>query len=97
MNSYFIYIVECSDQSYYTGMTNNLERRIEEHNFGADERCYTFNKRPLTVVYIEEFNDVNQAIVREKQLKGWSRVKKEALITEKFMDLPGLSKRKIKN
>ena len=91
MNQYYTYILKCSDDSYYVGFTNNIERRFEEHQEGIDSICYTFKKRPLKLVFFEVYIDVNQAIQREKQLKGWSRKKKEALINNKENDLPLLS------
>ena len=80
MKLYYVYILKCSDNSYYTGITNNIDRRLNEHTCGLNKECYTFNKRPLDLVFCTEFNDVNQAIAFEKQVKGWSRKKKEALM-----------------
>ena len=80
MRSYFVYILKCSDNSYYTGFTNNLERRFREHSSGKNKDCYTYDKRPLGLVWFETFNDVLNAIAVEKQIKGWTRRKKEALI-----------------
>ena len=92
MKSYFVYILKCSDNSYYTGFTNNLERRIQEHQSGKNKNCYTFNKRPLKLVWFETFNDVLNAIAIEKKIKGWSRIKKEALIHEDWDKLVLFSK-----
>ena len=80
MKSYFVYIIKCSDNSYYTGFTNNIERRFNEHVSGRNKGCYTFNKRPLELMWFETFNDVLDAIASEKKIKGWTRIKKEALI-----------------
>ncbi|MEO8239457.1 MAG: GIY-YIG nuclease family protein [Flavobacterium sp.] len=91
MKLYYVYILKCSDNSYYTGMSNNIDRRLNEHNFGLNKECYTFNKRPLELVFCTDFNDVNQAILFEKQVKGWSRKKKEAIINDKWEDLEKLS------
>ena len=82
MKTYFVYILKCSDNSYYTGITNNLERRLLEHKSGKSKSSYTFDKRPLKLVWFETFNDVLNAIETEKKIKGWSRRKKEALIEE---------------
>jgi len=82
MKTYFVYILKCSDQSYYTGVTNDIERRIAEHSEGLDEKSYTYKRRPIQLVYCETFIDINQAISFEKQIKGWSRKKKEALIEQ---------------
>jgi len=80
MKTIYLYIVRCQDGSYYIGLTNDLERRLFEHNSGFDPKSYTFQRRPVTLVYCDTFNDPLQAIEREKQIKGWSRRKKEALI-----------------
>ncbi|GJQ24574.1 MAG TPA: GIY-YIG nuclease family protein [Candidatus Brocadia sapporoensis] len=93
MKSYYIYILQCSDGSYYTGVTNNVERRFYEHQEGLIDGCYTHNKRPLKLMYVKEFSDVREAIAREKQVKGWSRKKKEALIRGDFEKLIELAKK----
>ena len=82
MKQYFVYILLCRDNSYYTGITNNLESRLCDHQNGTDPKSYTFKRRPVTMVFHEMFNDVNQAIAFEKQVKGWRRAKKEAIIME---------------
>ncbi|QQR85109.1 MAG: GIY-YIG nuclease family protein [Flavobacteriales bacterium] len=79
-HNYFVYILRCADGSYYTGVTNDLERRMLEHFEGVDRGCFTFSRRPVELAHYEWFNRVEQALAREKQLKGWSRRKKEALI-----------------
>ncbi|MEP0368411.1 MAG: GIY-YIG nuclease family protein [Cyclobacteriaceae bacterium] len=88
---YTVYILICSDYSYYTGVTNDLERRIWEHETGVDRKAYTYRKRPVKLVFHENFNDVNQAIDFEKQVKGWRRKKKEPLISGRWDLLPELS------
>ena len=90
--NYYIYILECSDGSYYTGVTNNVDRRIEEHQNGHNVKCYTFCRRPVKLVYSESYPEIEYAIRREKQIKGWSRKKKQALITGRYNDLPALAK-----
>jgi len=92
---YYVYIVKCFDNSYYTGVTNDLERRINEHNEGSNPESYTYKRRPVELVFYHEFNDINQAIVFEKQIKGWSRRKKEAIINDNWELLPELSKNRI--
>lgn len=92
MRSYFVYILKCSDDSYYTGVTNNLEKRLAEHNAGDSLTSYTFKRRPLLLIYSQQFNDIKQAIALEKQLKGWSRKKKEAFINEEWEKLKLFSK-----
>jgi len=92
MNQYHVYILLCRDGSYYTGITNNIERRIIEHEYGEDPKWYTFKRRPLKLVFNEIFSDVNQAIAFEKQVKGWKRAKKEAIIAGRWDLLPELSR-----
>jgi putative endonuclease len=90
---YYVYILKCSDKSYYTGVTNNLQRRFMEHQSGVDSGSYTFTRRPLQLVFFAEFSDIELAIAKEKQIKSWSRRKKEALINENFDALTLLSKK----
>ena len=80
MNTYFVYILKCSDDSYYTGVTNDLDRRLYEHQSGYRQGSYTHDRRPVELVFFEVFYDIRQAIAFEKQVKGWTRKKKEALI-----------------
>jgi len=80
MKRYFVYMVRCSDGSFYVGITNNIEYRLGQHNFGHDPESYTFTRRPVELVYLSEFGEVIDAIQWEKHLKGWSRAKKTALI-----------------
>ncbi len=75
-------------------MTNSMDRRIEEHNNGNDPSCYTFSRRPVELKYCAHYQYVNDAIRREKQIKKWSRKKKEALINGDFEELIRLAKRR---
>ena len=84
-------MVKCKDDSYYIGVTNNIERRIWEHNSGI-VAGYTQKRRPVTLVYFQEFKDINDAIAFEKQLKGWGRAKKDALVKGDIKALKNLSK-----
>ena len=84
MYTYYVYILECSDNSFYTGITNNLEQRIIQHNKGINTTAYTYTRRPLKLVFYQEFNDVLQAIYFEKKIKGWTKAKKQALIDCKY-------------
>jgi predicted GIY-YIG superfamily endonuclease len=88
---YFVYIVQCSDGYYYTGVTNNLERRLNEHNSGLVDG-FTSKRLPVQLVYSQSFQFIEEAIISEKKLKGWSRKKKEALIKSDFEKLKQLSK-----
>jgi len=80
MYSYFVYILKCSDNSFYTGITNNLDKRFKEHQLGYKKDSYTHKRRPLSLEFYQEFNDVLQAIYFEKKIKGWTRAKEQALI-----------------
>jgi putative endonuclease len=90
---YYVYILKCSDNSYYTGVTNNLQKRFMEHQSGRDSASYTFTRRPVQLVFFAEFSDIEIAIAKEKQIKRWSKRKKEALINENFDALTLLSKK----
>jgi putative endonuclease len=70
-HTYYVYIVECKDWSYYTGVTNDIETRMWQHNTGQDDGCYTYTRRLVELKYVEIFQDINQAIAREKQIKNW--------------------------
>lgn len=91
MKTYFLYILKCSDGTFYTGVTNNLERRLNEHEFGIDTESYTYKRRPVTLEFYEEFNDIKQAIEFEKKIKKWSGKKKQALIDKNWDRLKELS------
>ena len=82
MKSGYIYILLCADGTYYTGSTNNLELRLEQHQSGEGAN-YTRKRLPVELVYYEEYDSVADAFYREKQVQGWSRKKKEALIEGK--------------
>jgi len=87
-----VYILKCSDGSYYTGITKRpIEERVGEHNSGII-KGYTSSKLPVELVFTETFDRIDQAIPRERQIKGWSRKKKEALIRFDYDALPALSK-----
>lgn len=90
-NSLFVYIVECSDNSYYTGVTNNVELRVSQHNQGIDVTAYTHTRRPVVLRFFQEFTNPNEAIAFEKQVKGWSRRKKKALVVGDIKKLKEIS------
>ncbi len=91
MSKGYMYILECANGTYYTGSTKDLERRLWEHqnSIGAN---YTKKRLPVKLVYYEEYNRLDEAFYREKQVQGWSRKKKHALIEKRQEDLPFLSK-----
>lgn len=92
MKTMYVYILLCVDNSYYTGVTDNMERRFVEHQEGIDTGCYTYSRRPLKIVFIQKFNNPKEAIAFEKQVKGWSRAKKQALINADWESLKILSR-----
>lgn len=75
----YTYILRLANNQYYVGTTVNLQHRVQEHNNGVD--TFTRKHLPVTLVYFEEYPTEEQAVTREKQLKGWSRTKKEKLIS----------------
>lgn len=83
MKQSWVYILKCSDGSYYTGCTTNLEKRIQEHNFNKYDN-YTSARLPVELVYSQQFANINDAIAAERQIKGWSKSKKVALIKGDF-------------
>lgn len=92
----YVYILRCSDETYYTGVTSNLDQRMFEHLEGKHKNSYTFKRRPVHLVFFSEFTDINLAFEKEKQIKKWSRAKKEALIKGRYDILPNLAKKKFK-
>jgi len=88
-----VYIVLCSDDSFYIGVTNDVERRVWEHNEGIDTGCYTFKRRPVRLMYASEFPDAMSAIDWEKRIKRWSREKKQALIDGDWKRIKALTHR----
>src|SRR5690554_2995470 len=92
----YVYILLCSDDTYYVGVTSNLEKRIEEHIVGKYYESYTYSRRPLKLVYYTTFTDIVIAIEYEKKIKKWSKQKKLALIEGRYDDLSNLSKKKFK-
>jgi predicted GIY-YIG superfamily endonuclease len=87
-----VYILQCSDGSYYTGITQKpVEARVWEHNARVVEG-YTSTRLPVTLMCVEVFDRIDEAIVRERQIKGWNRLKKEALIAGAYEALPALAR-----
>ncbi|MCP2679072.1 GIY-YIG nuclease family protein [Maricaulaceae bacterium NA33B04] len=91
----WVYILKCSDGSYYVGSARGetMDRRMAEHQSGS-LGGYTSTRRPVELVWSEWFQSITDAIGVERQIKGWSRAKKEALIAGAFNQLPELSKRR---
>jgi putative endonuclease len=89
---YYVYMLLCADNSIYTGITSALEIRVGQHQFGVDPTCYTFTRRPVTLVHASDFRNVDDAIAWEKHLKRWSRAKKMALIADDWPRIQELAK-----
>jgi putative endonuclease len=90
----YVCMVRCTDGSYYVGSTRaGLDRRISEHNNGV-YGGYTSKRRPVSLVWAESFLNITDAIAVERQVKGWSRAKKEALIQGNFDLVRQLAKRR---
>jgi len=88
----WVYILRCADGSYYVGCTTNLEQRIAQHHAGTFTG-YTSSRRPIEVAWVSEHQMIRDAIAAERQIKRWSRAKKEAVIRRDWDALPGLSAR----
>jgi predicted GIY-YIG superfamily endonuclease len=86
------YMLRCSDGSYYVGCTTDLDQRIAQHQAG-EFAGYTQTRRPVECVWASEFQSIHDAIACERQMKGWRRAKKEAVIRGDWHALKGLSKR----
>jgi putative endonuclease len=93
---FWVYILQCSDNSYYTGHTDNLETRLYQHHNRIFPTCYTATRLPLKLVYSEQYPGRIEALSAEKQIQGWGRKKKEALISGDWDTLTYLAQRKKK-
>ena len=89
---FWVYMLRCHDGSYYTGHTDALERRIAEHTSGAFTGCYTFQRRPVELVFAQEVATREEALAAERRIKGWSRAKKEAMIRGDWAEVSRLGR-----
>ena len=89
----YMYILECADGSYYVGSTTDLNRRLWEHQEGMGGE-YTSKRLPVKLVYAEEYSSITEAYQREKQVQGWGRKKRKALIDGRIEDLIKFAKKK---
>ena len=89
---FWVYMLRCKDGSYYTGHTDALERRIAEHISGAFTGCYTFQRRPVALVFAQELATREEALAAERRIKGWSRAKKEAMMREDWNEVSRLGR-----
>jgi predicted GIY-YIG superfamily endonuclease len=90
---FWVYVLKCSDDSYYTGHTDNLEMRIAQHNEGKID-SYTATRLPIALVFSEQFTSRLEALEMEQRIKGWSRKKKEALMRGDWIEVSNLAKSK---
>jgi len=90
--TFWVYILQCADNSYYTGHTDNLNQRIGQHNHRAFPSCYTASRLPIKLVYSQPFPTREEALASERQIKGWSRKKKEAMIAGDWKRVSALAR-----
>ncbi len=88
---FYIYLLECNDGAYYVGVTNNLNRRLKEHQAGISSGCFTNSRQPVRLKNYRVFENINEAIKVEKKLKRWSKAKKEAYFKRDWKALHDLS------
>ncbi len=93
---FWLYILKCADQSYYTGHTDSLDVRLAQHEAGAISNCYTATRRPVVLVYWAAFASREEALAAEIQVKGWSRRKKEAMMMGDWKMVSQLAMSKVK-
>jgi predicted GIY-YIG superfamily endonuclease len=96
MNNFYVYILKCSDDSYYVGHTDNIEQRISEHSLNK-YNCYTSKRLPIEVAFVQAFGTRDEAFNAERKIKKWTRIKKEALIEENWEKVSFLAKKQFNN
>ncbi|MGE0668048.1 MAG: GIY-YIG nuclease family protein [Sphingomonadales bacterium] len=94
--AFWVYILKCADDTYYTGHTDDIDKRLGEHIYGHFPDAYTYKRRPVELVFSQEFPTRWEAQETEKRAKGWSRRKKEVLMASNWEELSRLAKRKKK-
>ena len=90
--SFWVYVLRCADGSYYTGHTDDLDCRMAQHEQGAIASCYTCKRRPVVLAFSQTFETREEALSSERQIKGWSRRKKEAMMRGDWLEVSRLSK-----
>lgn len=93
---FWAYMLRCVDNSYFVGHTDKLEKRVEQHSLKFYPMCYTASRLPIELVFSQEFTTREEALASERQIKGWSRKKKEALIKKDWNLISTQSKRRKK-
>ena len=94
---FYVYILHCADGSYDTGLTTDLEYRLAQHNAGEIPGSYTSTRRPVRLVWFDSFPSKHDAFLRERQIKGWSRAKKEALIVDDWERIQQIVRLELQN
>ncbi|MBL8501713.1 MAG: GIY-YIG nuclease family protein [Nitrosomonas sp.] len=94
MKPFWVYILRCADGSYYTGHTDDLDRRIGQHQAGEYHDGYTAARRPVTLMWSQECTTREEALAAEMQIKGWSRKKKEAMMRGDWKEVSRLARGK---
>ena len=89
--SFWAYILKCRDGSYYTGHTDNIEMRIEQHKQRHFPDCYTASRLPVELVFTQPHTTREEALAAERQIKGWSRKKKEAMMRGDWQEVSRLA------
>ncbi len=89
---FWVYMLRCADSSYYVGHSDDLHKRIAQHQQGAIPTCYTFNRRPIELVYSQDCQTREETLTLERKIKGWSRAKKTALIMNDWKEVSRLSR-----
>ena len=102
MQDFYVYILLCSDGSFYTGHTDNIEARLSAHEQRLYPRCYTATRLPVKVVFVQETSSRGEALEAEREIKGWTRKKKQALIEGDFdairaLTISGIHRKLMKN
>ena len=92
MKTLYVYVLRCFDGTFYIGVTNDVDRRLWEHENGESRRHYTYARRPLRLIHVSEFASPNEAIAFEKRLKGWTHRKKRAFVEGKWGALKRFSR-----
>lgn len=90
--SFWVYVLRCADGSYYTGHTDNLEKRLNDHQTGVGDG-YTASRRPVELAWTQECSTREEALAAEQQIKGWSRGKKEAMMRGDWTSVSHLAKK----
>ncbi len=96
MKTFYVYILLCSDGTYYTGMTSDIDKRYIQHQTAKDPTSYTAKRLPVELLFYCSFSSPYIAAQKEVQIKSWSKAKKLALIENRFEDLPNLAKKRFK-